>query len=180
MVGELRFQKPLPTSNWEGVYNATKYRNACIQPDKVEPDNNIPEETTHGEDCLFLSVWQPPTPLPNGKKRSVMYWIHGGGFEAGTIFSLAYDARYIAIFGDVVVVTVNYRLGPFGFLYGGTDDSPGNAGLYDQILGLKWVRDNIEQFGGDPESVTIFGESAGLLFIYLFLIKKIDFHIFEI
>jgi carboxylesterase type B len=86
---------------------------------------------------------------------------------------LAYDARYIAILGDVVVVTVNYRLGPFGFLYGGTDDAPGNAGLYDQILSLKWVRDNIEHFGGDPESVTIFGESAGLyLFILVIFNKK--------
>jgi carboxylesterase type B len=165
MVGELRFQKPLPVSNWEGVYNATKYRNACIQPGKLDP-TIIYEEVKFDEDCLFLNVWQPPTPLPNGKKRSVMYWIHGGGFEEGTIFSMAYDAGYIAILGDVVVVTVNYRLGPFGFLYGGTDDAPGNAGLYDQILGLKWIRDNIEHFGGDPESVTIFGESAGL---YLFI-----------
>jgi carboxylesterase type B len=105
-----------------------------------------------------------------------MYWIHGGGFETGTIFSFAYDAKYIATLGDVIVVAVNYRLGPFGFLYGGTDDAPGNAGLYDQILGLKWIRDNIEQFGGDPESVTIFGESAGLyLFILVFFDKKINF-----
>jgi carboxylesterase type B len=174
MVGELRFQKPLPASNWEGVYNATKYRNACVQP---ITENDLPDETTHGEDCLFLTVWQPSTPLPNGKKRSVMYWIHGGGFETGTIFSFAYDTRYLAILGDVVVVSVNYRLGPFGFLYGGTDDAPGNVGLYDQILGLKWVRDNIEQFGGDPESVTIFGESAGLyLFILAFLMKKLIYY----
>jgi carboxylesterase type B len=90
-----------------------------------------------------------------------MFFIHGGTFKLGTMFSIAYDARYLSSLGDVIVVTINYRLGPFGFLYGGTNDAPGNPGLHDQILALKWVNENIEAFGGDPTSITIFGHSAG-------------------
>lgn len=78
------------------------------------------------------------------------------------MYITGYDGRYVANLGDVIVVTINYRLGPFGFLYGGTDDTPGNIGLHDQIMTLKWVQNNIEAFGGDPSSVTIFGESAGM------------------
>ena len=90
-----------------------------------------------------------------------MVFIYGGGFDSGTEFTFVYDGRWFAALGDVILVTINYRLGPFGFLYAGNEQIPGNAGLYDQILALKWVKDNIEAFGGDPHSVTIFGESAG-------------------
>ncbi|CAG2174358.1 unnamed protein product, partial [Oppiella nova] len=138
-LNELRFSKPVPKSSWTGVYDAIKYRNSCIQPDKLEPDNNIPEESYHSEDCLFLSVWTPNHTRPDGQKRAVLYWFYGGGFETGTIFSLATDMRYLSVLGDVVVVAVNYRLGPWGFLYAGTEDAAGNMGLYDQLLGLKWV-----------------------------------------
>ena len=95
-----------------------------------------------------------------------MVFIHGGSFDSGTEFTIAYDARWIAAIGDVIVVTINYRLGALGFLYGGTDDVPGNAGLYDQIMAIKWVKDNIDSFGGDPHSITIFGESAGIDNVY--------------
>lgn len=87
--------------------------------------------------------------------------VHGGGFETGTTFSIAYDSRYIVAYGEVIVVTINYRLGPFGFLHANTEGAEGNNGLHDQILALKWVQDNIEFFGGDKNRVTIFGESAG-------------------
>lgn len=90
-----------------------------------------------------------------------MVFIHGGAYETGSIFSLVYDGSYIATVGEVIMVTVNYRLGAFGFLYADTDDVQGNAGIYDQLLALKWVNDNIEQFGGDPNKITLFGESAG-------------------
>ena len=145
----------------------------------MEPDNNIPEESAHSEDCLFLSVWQPKTPTANGKKRSVMVWLYGGGFETGTIFSLASDVRYLAVMGDVVVVTVNYRLGPWGFLYAGTDDAAGNMGLYDQQLAFKWVHDNIDQFGGDPNSVTIFGESAGSMSVGAHILSPLAKGLFQ-
>jgi len=90
-----------------------------------------------------------------------MMWIHGGGFETGSIFSVAYDGSYIASIGDVIVVTIQYRLGAFGFLYGETSDAQGNVGLHDQILALKWIQQNIGAFGGNSHEVTIFGESAG-------------------
>lgn len=90
-----------------------------------------------------------------------MVWIHGGGFISGTIFDSAFDGRYLATSADMVIVAINYRLGPFGFLYGHNDKFPGNLGLRDQLLALGWVKDNIHHFGGNPEKVTIFGESAG-------------------
>lgn len=91
-----------------------------------------------------------------------MVFIHGGAFEAGTEFTFVYDARWMSAIGDVIVVTINYRLGALGFLYAGTDEVPGNVGLYDQIMAIRWVKDNIEAFGGDPNAITIFGESAGI------------------
>ncbi|CAG2177880.1 unnamed protein product, partial [Oppiella nova] len=114
------------------------------------------------EDCLILNIWTPnvgnnnsskPTPL-----KSVMFWIHGGGFVWGS--SDMFNGGPLATH-DVVVVAINYRLGYFGFLYGEREDAPGNQGLYDQLLALQWVRDNIHAFGGDRNQITIFGESAG-------------------
>ena len=127
------------------------------------PDNNVPETRVHNEDCLFLNVFRPTEKA--GEKandsRAVMVWIHGGGFETGSIFSVAYDASYISAIGDVIVVTIQYRLGAFGFLTANTTDERGNNGLHDQIMALQWVQDNIASFGGNPHKVTIFGESAG-------------------
>ena len=147
---------------WSGVYDATHQLDACPQPGKTfnsTKRGGFETEST-SEDCLYVNVFQPTTQKTN---RTVMFWIHGGTYTTGTIFSLAYDGTYLAHMGDVVVVSVNYRLGPFGFLYSDDESSgsPGNQGLHDQILALKWVRDNIEYFGGNPNDVTIFGESAG-------------------
>src|SRR5260370_40095761 len=115
------------------------------------------------EDCLTLNVW---TPALDGKRRPVMVWIHGGAFTIGSGSQALYDGSVLARRGEVVVVTVNYRLGPLGFLRladvtGGKIPSSGNEGMLDQVAGLRWVRDNIAGFGGGPENVTIFGESAG-------------------
>ena len=117
------------------------------------------QTTVSNEDCLHVSVWTPTT--KSSKPWPVFAWIHGGGYIEGTIFSQYYDGRYISLLGDVVVVSINYRLDTFGFLYFGTHDSPGNMGLHDQILALKWIQENIAHFGGDPASVTLGGESAG-------------------
>jgi para-nitrobenzyl esterase len=118
-------------------------------------------ESAQSQDCLYLNVW---TPAADARLRPVLVWIHGGAFVLGSGSAALYDGSLLARRGDVVVVTINYRLGAFGFL----DLSrviPGeglsNAGLRDQVAALEWVRDNIEAFGGDPENVTIFGESAG-------------------
>lgn len=157
-----RFSKPKPAESWTGVYNATQFQYACPQP-SVKVQNHVDlskgfETGSSNEDCLFLNVWRPATHKTN---RPVMVWIHGGSFEFGSIFSVIYDGRVISALGDVIVVTVNYRLGALGFLYGGTEDAPGNLGLYDQIEAIKWVHENAHAFGGNPKSITIFGESAG-------------------
>ncbi|KAH9417788.1 Carboxylesterase 5A [Dermatophagoides pteronyssinus] len=151
-----RFEKPMMVTSWpDGIYNATKEGNSCIQfaQQLVE---NAPNES---EDCLYLNVYKPVT--NNEKLLPVMVWIYGGAFQIGSIFLSLYDASFLASYGEVIVVSINYRVGPFGFLYGGNDNTPGNLGFHDQLLGLKWIQENIENFGGDPKSVTLFGESAG-------------------
>jgi para-nitrobenzyl esterase len=121
--------------------------------------NDQPES----EDCLVLNVFTRSA--AKGRKRPVMFWIHGGGFQAGSGSSPGYDGSNLVKRGDVVVVSINHRLNVFGFLYlGASEDAAhrtGNVGMLDIVLALQWVRDNIEQFGGDPDCVTIFGESGG-------------------
>jgi para-nitrobenzyl esterase len=119
--------------------------------------------TAQGEDCLYLNVW---TPGVDGGRRPVLVWIHGGAFVMGSGATRLYDGARLARRGDVVVVTLNYRLGALGFLNPielppGAEEASANLGIRDQIAALEWVRDNIEGFGGDPEQVTVFGESAG-------------------
>lgn len=113
------------------------------------------------EDCLFLNVYTRRLPSREAHPRlPVMVWIHGGGFTFGSGNAFLYGPDYL-VAEDVVLVTINYRLGPLGFLSLGSGDASGNAGLKDQVLALKWVQENVAAFGGDPDTVTIFGESAG-------------------
>ncbi|XP_028397988.1 cholinesterase-like [Dendronephthya gigantea] len=147
-VGELRFQKPQPKKPWNGTLNTTEDIIACIQPERPG--------LTLTEDCLILNVW---TPFPRPKNASVMVWIHGGAFRFGS--SGEYPGTNFVAVGGVILVTINYRLTALGFLATGDDRIKGNLGLYDQRLALKWVKDNIEYFGGNSNSITLFGESAG-------------------
>ncbi|XP_060525791.1 venom carboxylesterase-6-like [Cylas formicarius] len=149
-VGELRFKAPKAVEPWTGVYDATAEKNICFQ----VPGNS----NTENEDCLFLHVY---TPRISDTLLPVMFFIHGGGFVEG---ASGRNGRYGPDFFmeyDVVLVTINYRLGPFGFFSTGDDVIQGNAGLKDQTLALQWVQQNIKYFGGDPSKVTIFGQSAG-------------------
>ncbi|MEV6235984.1 carboxylesterase family protein [Lentzea sp. NPDC051838] len=150
-VGENRWRDPQPAPAWQGVRDATKPAPICAQ----TPQLGQPPSQT--EDCLYLNV---VTPAKNPHKpRPVMVWIHGGGFTAGS--ATAYDARWLATKNDAVVVTVNYRLGVFGFFgYPGLAGS-GAFGLADQQAAMKWVQRNARAFGGDARNVTVFGESAG-------------------
>jgi len=157
-VGALRFRDPQTPDSWTGVRDASAFGPVCLQMKRVLVDNEI-----QSEDCLFLNVWSPQA---DGKKRPVMVWIHGGGFVGGSGSNAMYDGAQLSKKGDVVLVSINYRLGPLGFLY--FNDMPGakgnfdsNLGIKDQVAALKWVQENIAAFGGDPEQVTIFGESAG-------------------
>lgn len=157
-VGDMRWQPPVAAKPWTGVRAATAYGAPCVQ--------NSGGQMLAGssEDCLFLNVWTPEWPPKS--RLPVMFWIHGGGNYGGTASSANFDGEKLARHG-VVLVTANYRLSIFGFFAHPelTRESPhhasGNYGLMDQIRALQWVRDNIEGFGGDPQNVTIFGQSAG-------------------
>ncbi|MHA1278918.1 MAG: carboxylesterase/lipase family protein [Candidatus Helarchaeota archaeon] len=154
-IGKLRFKPPVDKQPWTGVLEATKY-SACAWQGYSELEKWLGKPKPESEDCLYLNIW---TPSIDNKKRPVMFWIHGGAFIIGTGNDPLYDGGALARRGDVVVVTSNYRLGFFGFAY--IPEITVNVGSLDQIKALEWVRDNIELFGGDPNNVTIFGESAG-------------------
>ncbi|XP_020491720.1 carboxyl ester lipase, tandem duplicate 2 [Labrus bergylta] len=155
-----RFQKPKRHPGWDGVLKATEFRNRCLQV------NLIMTDTRGSEDCLYLNIW-----VPNGSSVStgmaVMVWIYGGGFLAGGsmganfLDNYLYDGQEIADRGNVIVVTLGYRVGTLGFLSTGDSDLPGNFGLWDQQAAIAWVHRNIRSFGGDPNNITLFGESAG-------------------
>lgn len=155
-VGDLRFRKPVPVDKWTDTLDATVYGAGC--PQKVPEGYEEFAPKVMSEDCLFLNIYVPKI-LESNRKIPVMVWIHGGGLMAG--FSHQYDGAWIATSGDVIVVTFNYRLDALGFLALDHPASLGNYGLWDQKLALQWVQDNIASFGGDPNTVTIFGESAG-------------------
>ena len=153
-IGKLRFTKPVQKGNLTSPYNATEFGPGCLQIKNLIP-GLVPKLS---ENCLFLNVFVPGAPSP-ANRYAVMVWIYGGGFKAG--YSNGYNAATLSGFGDIIVVTLNYRLGVFGFLSSEDEHAPGNYGLWDQQMAIEWVHDNIAAFGGDPGSVTIFGESAG-------------------
>ncbi|KAM3961914.1 juvenile hormone esterase-like [Aphomia sociella] len=152
-IGKLRFKAPLPPKTWEGVHEALKHGAVCPQFDITT------EELIEGnEDCLFLNVYTKS--LQSSAKLPVMVYIHGGSFTSGSGDSDFLGPKYL-LQHDVILVTLNYRLELLGFLSLDIPEVPGNAGMKDQIAALKWVQNNIAQFGGDPNNVSIFGESAG-------------------
>jgi para-nitrobenzyl esterase len=163
-IGELRWMPPQPLKPWQGVRPATTY--GSIAPQTVMPFPGIEgKPEPQSEDCLYLNVY---TPGLDDVRRPVMVWIHGGAFCMGSGSELMYRTGTIASNGNVVLVTINYRLGVLGFLNlneltQGKIPSTGNEGLQDQAAALRWVRDNIAAFGGDPDNVTLFGESAGAM-----------------
>jgi para-nitrobenzyl esterase len=159
-LGERRFAAPLPVDPWDGVVDALAFGPSCPQPE-ARPDGWMGEDATD-EDCLYLNVF---TPAPDDGARPVMVWFHGGGYTLGSGSWPLYDGSNLARRGDVVVVTVNHRLGVFGYLQlahlDPAEGAAGNAGILDLVAALEWVRDNVARFGGDPANVTIFGESGG-------------------
>jgi para-nitrobenzyl esterase len=173
-TGTLRWREPLPVKPWTGVRDASAFAPACAQ--------GGAQGATSSEDCLYLNVWTPQWPV--NSRTAVMVWIHGGGNFAGASSEPTFDGESLARRG-VVLVTVNYRLGPFGFLAHPelTKESPhhvsGNYGLLDQIMALRWVHDNIARFGGDPAKVTIFGESAGSLDINVLMASPLSKDLFQ-
>jgi carboxylesterase type B len=165
-TGDRRFAEPEAEDDWQGQKDALQKGKTCIQSPGANPDQS--------EDCLFLNVF---TPSVNGS-APVMVWIHGGGYVEGNAFEYGSDGSTLAARG-VVVVTLNYRLNAFGFMSTGDDVVPGNYGMLDQVLALKWVQKNIHAFGGDPGAVTIFGVSAGSGSVSLQLLSPLSKGLFH-
>ena len=168
-VGDLRWKAPQPVVPWEGVKVADTYGPGAVQ---APHDSSNPwtsefywEDPEFNEDCLYLNVWTPAPGQPE-TKLPVAMWIHGGAYTGGWGYEPEFDGKVWAQKG-VVLVTINYRLGVFGFLTHPflAEENPervsGNYGILDQIAALKWIHENISAFGGDPENITIFGQSAG-------------------
>jgi para-nitrobenzyl esterase len=162
-IGPLRFRPPHKPEAWDGVRDACTYGPAPMQVSNpfTSQIGQVPPEVH--EDCLYLNVW---TPAADDARRPVLVWLYGGAFVVGAGSLPLYNGARLAARGDVVVVTLNYRLGLFGFLRGKgvcgeALDTAGHEGILDQIAALEWVRDEIGGFGGDPQNVTVFGQSAG-------------------
>ncbi|CAG2181188.1 unnamed protein product, partial [Oppiella nova] len=179
---------------------ADKWPNPCTQLPVWAP---FMQNKNFSEDCLYLNIWSPAGKVSSNRLKPVMFFIHGGAFIIGSSNEYHYNGEVLASKGDVIVVTLNYRLngfgflytgtdaGPgnaglwdqvlngFGFLYTGTDAGPGNAGLWDQVLPLKWVNDNIQNFGGDPKQITVFGESAGSITTSAIILSPITRNLFK-
>jgi para-nitrobenzyl esterase len=179
-VGDLRWREPLPAQSWTGVREAKTFGAPCAQP--VLGDWNKHDSETSKEDCLFLNVITPAWPLK--ARLPVMFWIHGGANVGGTASSALYKDGTLAQHG-VVLVTVNYRLGIFGFLAHpeltreSSRHASGNYALMDQIAALRWVRDNIAKFGGDPKNITLFGQSAGAVDVSFLMTSPLSKDLFQ-
>lgn len=162
-VGKNRFKKPVAFGEDEGVYEAYHFAKASLQPESSDDAGAL---AVVGEDSLYLNIWK--NAADESKKKPVMVWIHGGGFTQGGTVNPLYDGyNFVKDNGEVIFVSIAYRLGGLGFIHlshleGGADyPDAQNLGILDQMMALKWVHENIAAFGGDPDNVTIFGESAG-------------------
>ncbi len=168
-VGELRYRAPQPLESWEGIRDCSVFQPSCIQPQRGD---SFPVS----EDCLYLNVY---TPARSSEERlPVMFWIYGGGFNGGRADTPILDGEEINRRG-VVLVTINYRCGVMGFCALPGWEKTVNAGIMDQIAALQWVRENIAAFGGDPDSITIFGQSAGGVSVRMLLTSPLSHGLFH-
>lgn len=191
-VGPLRFRKPLPIEPWHGILNTTTLPNSCYQEryeyfPGFEGEEMWNPNTNISEDCLYLNIWVPQKLRLRHKESpdnvgsngmAILVWVYGGGFMSGTATLDVYDADIMAAASNAIIASIQYRIGAFGFLYLNqhfinSEEAPGNMGLWDQALALKWLRENARVFGGDPDLITIFGESAGGSSVSLHLISPV-------
>ncbi|XP_023322609.1 acetylcholinesterase [Eurytemora carolleeae] len=180
-VGNLRFRHPRPIDPWEGVLNTMKLPNTCVQiRDSMFPGFPGSEQwnanTPLSEDCLYLNV---VVPNPHPENAAVIIWVYGGGFYSGTATLDLYDMRTFASEENVIMVSIQYRVASLAFLFFDTEDVPGNAGMFDQLMALQWVKDNIKRFGGNPNNITLMGESAGACSVALHLLSPLSRNLFS-
>nr|QQY02555.1 cholinesterase [Cryptocotyle lingua] len=202
-IGDLRFKYPKKPKPWKNILDASSYAKSCVQSPldtrRTSATSRVwVPETEFSEDCLYLNIWSRENNHSSvdesnestvmlessalfGPKtgRPVMVWIHGGSLTRGSTALEMYNGAYLASKMDVVVVTVQYRLGPLGFLYLGTEDAPGNQGLMDQVAALQWVRENIAYFGGNPQQVTLFGHAGGVVCVALHLLSPVSSSLYQ-
>ncbi len=183
-----RWEYPAIVTHWDGEYDASKYGNCCYQPRSFYDESKTAEKAfyynefrkgetyTYSEDCLFLNIWMPQGAGADSK-LPVIFYIHGGGFTGGCGHEKHFDGPRWAQ-KNVVAVTINYRLGPLGFLVlpelAAEAGHTGNYGLYDQLAALQWVHDNIAAFGGNPDNVTVMGQSAGAMSVQQLLLSPLS------
>ncbi|XP_030753700.1 esterase FE4-like [Sitophilus oryzae] len=168
-VGDLRFKEPVNAESWEGVRNATVEGSSCVQ------------KSGGSEDCLYLNVYTRNLPTENSTDlKAVMVWIHGGSFTSGSGSPTIYGPEFL-LTEDVIVVSINYRLGLLGFIRFKNESLgvPGNMGFKDQVKALEWVQNNIVYFNGDPNNVTIFGESAGSASVHYHVLSPLSIEFFQ-
>uniref|UniRef100_A0A8C6G8I9 Carboxylic ester hydrolase n=1 Tax=Mus spicilegus TaxID=10103 RepID=A0A8C6G8I9_MUSSI len=180
-LGPLRFSKPQPPIPWDNLREATAYPNLCFQNlEWLFIYQNLLKvsypKLGMSEDCLYLNIYAP-CHANNGSSLPVMVWIPGGGFETGS--ASIFDGSALAVYEDVLVVTIQYRLGIFGFFTTQNQHAPGNWAFWDQLAALLWVRENIKYFGGNPDSVTIFGSSAGAISISSLILSPLSADLFH-
>jgi para-nitrobenzyl esterase len=170
-IGDLRLRDTVPKEPWDGILEAKEFGPIAPQP-ILEPSSFVGHP--QNEDCLTLNIWTPPGV---NTKHPVMFWIHGGAFYFGGTPNPSYRGKFLSKIGDLCVVTINYRLGSLGNLY--VPDKVSNLGFLDQVTALKWVHENIVNFGGDPNNITIFGESAGSQ-SFIELLPRVEVLILEV
>lgn len=186
-VGSLRFSKPEPYK-WRGVFVANKKPASCMQFKSTIPlpwnDDNITRDES--EDCLKLNIWTPDASLGPSREtserklnRPILVWIYGGGFVSGSVNMPEFDGSILAAYTDSVVAMMNYRVGVFGFLNVPSTDIQGNMGLHDQVLAIEWIRENADKFGGDPNLITLIGESSGAASIGFHMISPLSRDLFK-
>ncbi|XP_018494487.1 LOW QUALITY PROTEIN: acetylcholinesterase-like [Galendromus occidentalis] len=180
-VGKMRFRHPVPMDPWEKPLNVTEPPATCVQVvdtyfDDFEGSTMWNANTNMSEDCLNMLVW---VPRPRPTNAAVLLWVYGGSFYSGCATLDVYDGKILASEENVIVVSFNYRVGSLGFLYLDHADAPGNAGMMDQVMALRWVQDNIHLFGGNPNNVTLFGESAGAVSVAYHLLSPLSRDLFS-
>lgn len=174
-VASRRFKAPERVDPWTDILNATQLPATCWQTEQIvynlEAEKIWSPNTNCSEDCLYLNIWLPVSHSQGTAPMAVLVWIYGGGFVTGSSALDLYDGRVLAATNNIIVVSMQYRLQSFGFLFLDRPEAPGNQGLYDQVLALEWIQQNIVYFGGDSQRITLFGESAGAVSVGFHLLS---------